>query len=60
MIFVSILFVYVLYEYIRELPEDGTVVLKHVGGIKDSTFMYVEYAFSLFSKRKYVDIKFMK
>jgi len=50
MIFVSILFVYVLY--IRELPADGTVVLKHVGAIKDYTFVCVECAFSWFSKRK--------
>ena len=49
MIFVSILFVYILY--IRELPEDGTVVLKHFGAIKDCTLVYVKCAFSWCSKR---------
>jgi len=48
MIFVSNLFVYILC--IQELPEDGTVVLKHIGAIKVYTFVYVECAFSWFSK----------
>jgi len=49
MIFVSILFVCLLY--VRELREDSTVVLKHVGAIKDYTFVHVEGAFSWFNKR---------
>jgi hypothetical protein len=34
-----------------QLPEDGTVVPKHVAVIKDCTIVYAVCAFSCFSKR---------